>query len=106
MHELSSETTPSPPRRPSRAALWFGVVGTAWVALHATGALGPRAGITFVLLGAAAAVAFFVGIRRNKPALRWPWVLILSTMLVFLAGGALRQAMGTLGDLSHDRSLL
>jgi diguanylate cyclase len=81
-------------------------VGVACVVALATGLLGPVTDATFLILGAGALVATVVGIRRNRPAVRWPWMVIASALVVFLVGGGIREAFGTLGDLSADRSPL
>jgi len=81
-------------------------VGAACVAALALGLLGPLADAAFLILGAGAVVATVVGLRRNRPAARWPWMIIAFALVVFLVGGGVRQAFGTLGDLSSDRSLV
>src|SRR4051794_13249810 len=83
------------------AALGIGMV---WVGVHASGALGDLAGLTFLLLALAAIVATVVGILRWRPTPAWPWLLTLGAFVLFLVGGAARQALGTLGDLSTARS--
>ncbi len=82
------------------------VAASGWLVAHAAGLLGPLADATFVFLGVAALVAGVVGVRRHRPALRWPWLVISAALLLFLVGGATRVALGTLGDLSSDRALL
>jgi diguanylate cyclase (GGDEF)-like protein len=81
-------------------------VGAACVAALALGLLGPLADTTFLILGAGAVAATLVGLRRNRPAARWPWMIIALALVVFLVGGGVREAFGTLGDLSSDRSLV
>ena len=79
-------------------------VGMVWVGIHASGALGDYAGLTFALLAMASIVATVVGILRWRPEPAWPWMLTLGAFVLFLVGGAARQALGTLGDLSSTRS--
>jgi len=83
-----------------------GVVGLCWTILHVSGALGAWGESTFVVLGLTAVVASIVGIRRWRPRPRWPWVMILAGLVLFLVGGFARVSFETLGDLSTDRSLL
>jgi diguanylate cyclase len=92
--------------RPATAARWFALTGGAWTLAHVTGLLGPLMPATFLLLMAAAAAANVVGVRRNRPTQRWPWRYNLIAFVLFFLGGGLRQALGTLGDLSVHRSLL
>ena len=78
--------------------------GALCVLLLGLGILGPISDDAFLILGAGALVATIVGLRRNRPAARWPWIIIAAALVVFLIGGGVREAFGTLGDLSGDRS--
>jgi diguanylate cyclase (GGDEF)-like protein len=91
---------------PSSASAWILVVGTTWVVASAAGLLGPVETSTFVVLSAVAILSTVIGLRSYKPALRWPWVCILCALLLFLIGGAARQHLQDLGDLSKHRSLI
>ena len=88
----------------ARAAYVAMGAGAMCVLLLALGVLGPLSDDAFLILGAGAVVATIVGSRRNRPAARWPWVIIAVALVVFLVGGGVREAFGTLGDLSGDRS--
>lgn len=79
-------------------------VGALCVLVLALGVLGPIAEDAFLILGVGAVVATVVGLRRNRPAARWPWTIMLVALVVFLIGGGVREAFGTLGDLSGNRS--
>ena len=57
-----------------------------------------------MLLAAASIVATLAGIYRWRPTPSWPWLLTLGAFVLFLVGGAARQLLGTLGDLSSTRS--
>jgi diguanylate cyclase len=91
----------------SRARVAYAVMGAGAICVLALalGLLGPLADAAFLILGAGAVVAMIVGLRRNRPAARWPWMIIAVALVVFLVGGGVREALGTLGDLSDDRSL-
>jgi len=91
------------PRTPSAVVL---MLGSLWVLAHATGVLGAFAELTFVELCAGAAIATVIGLRWYRPKVRWPWWAIIAALTLFLIGGAARQEMHTLGDLSADRSVL
>lgn len=78
--------------------------GALCVLLLALGVLGPLTDDAFLILGAGAVAATVVGLRRNRPAARWPWVIFAAALVVFLIGGGVREAFGTLGDLSGGRS--
>jgi diguanylate cyclase (GGDEF)-like protein len=80
--------------------------GALCVLLLALGVLGPLTNDAFLILGVAAVFATVVGLRRNRPAARWPWVIIAAALVVFLIGGGVRDAFGTLGDLSGQRPLV
>ncbi len=79
-------------------------VGAVCVLALALGLLGPITDEAFLILGAGAVAATVVGLRRNRPAARWPWMVIAAALIVFLVGGGVREAFGSLGDLSGDRS--
>ena len=78
--------------------------GTIWVALLAADLLGSVGDLTFAILGLGAVIAAFVGIRKNEPTVKWPWIFIGAALAVFVVGGAVREAMGTLGNLTATRS--
>jgi diguanylate cyclase (GGDEF)-like protein len=96
------------PARPfsARVAYIVAGIGVVWTLLLALDLLGPLTEATFVFLGLSAAVATVLGIWRNRPAVRWPWILIATAVIVFLIGGAAREVLGTLGVLSNKRSLV
>ena len=98
--------TASDQRRTARATYLVGGVGAAWIAAHALGVLGPLAAGTYPLLAATALTCLIVGIRRNAPSVRWPWIWFTSGLALFLVGGIAREGLHTLGDLSSSRSLL
>src|SRR2546421_5327157 len=87
-----------------RAAYVVMVAGAMWVLALALGLLGPLTDDAFLILGAGAVAAAVVGLLRHRPAVHWPWVVIAAALVVFLVGGGVRQAVGSLGDLSSDRS--
>jgi diguanylate cyclase (GGDEF)-like protein len=91
------------PRSPSALVLALGVV---WVVLLGTGVLGSAEASTFAALGAVAVITTITGLRWYRPALRWPWWCICAALVLFLVGGAAREQLGTLGDLSTHRSLI
>ena len=91
------------PRTPSAVVLTCGI---AWVVLLSTGALGAVEAATFAALGAVAVITTITGLRWYRPALRWPWWCICAALVLFLIGGAAREELGTLGDLSSHRSLV
>src|SRR6476620_4037638 len=81
-------------------------LGVVWVILLGTGVLGSAEGSTFAALGAVAVITTITGLRWYRPALRWPWWCICAALVLFLIGGAAREELGTLGDLSSHRSLV
>jgi diguanylate cyclase len=103
MEPTEGVTTTAPSARLSAIVL---LVGTPWVVLHAVGWLDPEGEITFGLLGLTAAVATAIGVYRWKPEPRWPWLTLLAAQIIALVGGGLRTVLGTLGDLTTERSLV
>jgi diguanylate cyclase len=84
----------------------YAIVGGAWIAAHVTGLLGGFAQYTFVLLTLSSMVATVVGVRMFRPSHRWPFVAILGGFFLFVAGGAAREAMNTIGNLTASRSIV
>jgi diguanylate cyclase len=80
--------------------------GVALVLALAVGLLEPIADAAFLILGSGAVVATAVGLRRHRPDVRWPWMIIAAALVVFLVGGGVREAFGSLGDLSANRSVV
>jgi hypothetical protein len=78
--------------------------GAVCVLALALGLLGPVTEDAFLILGGGAVAATVVGLRRNRPVARWPWMIIAAALVVFLIGGGVREAFGSLGDLSSHRS--
>ncbi len=97
-----------PARRPARMRLYpwlYASIGGAWMFSHATGLLGGAAQYTFVLLTVSAIAATVAGARAFQPSHRWPFVVIMFGFVLFVAGGAARESLHTLGNLSASRSI-
>ena len=92
--------------RAHRFAWAYAVAAGTWTVAHVLGLLGGLSQYTFVLLTIAAMVATVVGVRKFRPVLRWPFVAVIVGLLLFVAGGAARQSMETLGNLTASRSIL
>ncbi len=95
--------------RRSRSQAWawgYAAVGGAWTLAHAAGLLGPLALYTFVLLTISAMGATVLGMRWFRPTNAWTFVVITFGFVLFVAGGAARQSLQTLGDLSASRSVI
>jgi diguanylate cyclase (GGDEF)-like protein len=103
MTNLAVEATAGD-RRMARAAHIVCVVGLVWVALLTAGALGPYSDITYPILGTGAIVCAVVGVRRNRPALSWPWWVIGASLALLVVGGSVRESMGVVGNLTSSRS--
>ena len=84
----------------------FAGLGGAWIAAHVTGLLGSLSQYTFVLLVLASMVATVIGARAFRPSHRWPFVVIMLGFVLFVAGGAARESMHTLGNLTASRSIV
>jgi diguanylate cyclase (GGDEF)-like protein len=102
--DATEEVSPKP--YSARLSIGVAAFGITWVALHAAGWLDPEANVTFAVFAVLSVVGTVVGIRRYDPQPRWPWLAFLAAFALFLVGGVIRIALGTLGDLSADRSLV
>ncbi len=97
---------PDPGPGAARWALGAAGLGGAFLLCDALGLLGSYSDLVLVVLGGAGLVAAGVGIWRWRPEPRWPWILQILALVLFLAGGAARVALGTLGNLTPSRSLV
>ncbi len=61
---MSEEVQAEPTGPSARPATVVGVLGGAWLLLHAFGLLGSASSLTFVLLGAGSVAATIYGTRR------------------------------------------
>src|ERR1700712_5151274 len=102
---MPNEAGPRYGRGPTSAWV-FAAVGGGWIAAHALGLLGSLSQYTFVLLIIASMVATVIGARAFRPSHRWPFVVILVGFFMFVLGGAARESLGTLGDLTAGRSIV
>ena len=96
----------NPTALPSRVSLLFCVLGGIWVVAGCSGALGPLSTSTFSIVGTATIAAFALGIRRNRPMVRWGWMVTCAALVLFVGGGAAREWLHTLGNLASSRSLV
>src|SRR4051812_22339864 len=80
--------------------------GATVLVLHAFGVFGRYADVTLMVLSCTAVVAAVWGVRRWRPDPLRPWVLLILSLLMFLAGGTARVVLGTFGDLTASRSLV
>ena len=85
---------------------WIFLGATGWLLLQAFGLLGPLSILTFPLLGVGAVVAIVVGVRRYRPAVRWPFNALAVGFFLFLVGGIARESFGTLGVVTSARSII
>jgi diguanylate cyclase len=82
------------------------IAGTTLAVINSLGWLGSFSADAFLVLCGGAFFATLIGLRRNRPSVRWPWMLIAVGILMFLVGGEARLLLHTLGDLSPHRSLV
>ena len=84
--------------------LWVSTVAFSTViAAHVTGVLG---GFTYPLVIVGAMLCAFIGLRRHRPRVRWPWWALVLTALLWAVAGVAREVTGATGDLTSKRSLL
>ena len=76
------------------------------VAVVVLDALGLFNGPGAVIAGLFALVATVAGVRMHRPSCSWPWWMIAGALSLFITGAIARNAMHTLGNLGHTRSLV
>ncbi|NND74215.1 MAG: EAL domain-containing protein [Ilumatobacter sp.] len=72
-------------------------------AVHATGIASD---LTYPLITSGAVVLTFLGLRRHRPAVMWPWISLLVVGALWTIAGVLRDWTEATGDLSGSRSFL
>jgi diguanylate cyclase (GGDEF)-like protein len=105
-NDVAAATPDADPVRGPRASLGFAVVGVVWSIGHGLNLLGPLESSTFVVFGVAALLATVLGLRWGHPPIRWPWWLICAALLLFVVGGAVRQEVQQVGNLTASRPIL
>ncbi len=73
------------------------------IAAHALGVLGV---VTYPLVIVGGIVCACVGVRRHRPSVRWPWLAMVVSGLLWAVAGVAREATQATGDLTVNRSLL
>ncbi|TVR27922.1 MAG: EAL domain-containing protein [Ilumatobacter sp.] len=73
------------------------------IGFHAARVVGD---LTYVAVLAAGLACGVVGLRRHRPTVMLPWIMMMSTAVLFAIAGVIRQATEATGDLSNERSLL
>jgi len=85
---------------------WFLVGALTLIGAATSGLLGSFESTAVFVIGIATLVALVVSVRLHRPAVTWPWWAIAAAMAFFLAGGALRVDLHTLGNITPSRSLV
>jgi diguanylate cyclase (GGDEF)-like protein len=71
--------------------------------VYAAGVLGEA---VYPLMLGGSCVAVLVGVRRNRPAVRWYWWAFISSLLLWTTAGAVREQVDATGVLDSSRSFL
>ena len=83
----------------------FLLVGGSLTVAAALGLFGVWEPPIFLALGMATAFAMIAAVRIHRPSHVWPWLGLAVAIVFFLAGGGARGNLGTMGDLTAERSL-
>jgi diguanylate cyclase len=73
------------------------------IAAHTLDVLGL---VTYPLVIGGGIVCAFVGLRRHRPNVRWPWWAMVASGVLWAVAGVAREATAATGDLTADRSLV
>jgi diguanylate cyclase (GGDEF)-like protein len=84
----------------------FLTAGVAITLAAAAGAFGSAEPFVLFGVGLATLLALAGSVWYRRPSKLWPWAAIAAALLLFLAGGATRVEMQSMGDLSASRSLV
>lgn len=87
--------------RAARVYLLLGVVGLIFGAT----VLGSEA-VMLGIIGVATTVGLIVSMWRLRPAIKWPWICMALSFVLFIVDGAARVSYGTVGDVTATRSLI
>jgi diguanylate cyclase (GGDEF)-like protein len=82
------------------------VVAVVWAALVGLELYGPTGEIAFVLVAIGAIAAIVYGVRRYHPTHPVSWWMAFVAFSLFVIGGAARDDLHTLGNLTVHRSLI
>ncbi len=84
----------------------FLVTGGALAFAAAAGAFGALEPAALTLIAVATLTALVASVWVRRPSRIWPWAAIALALALFMAAGAMRSMLGTLGDLTETRSLV
>lgn len=94
--------TPAP-----EAPSWLFRIGSttllALIGVHLSGVIGSA---SYGLTLACTAGLGLIGILTHRPKVRWPWILFVTSAVLWIGSAALSNGSETAGDLSKARSLL
>ncbi|HET6495218.1 MAG TPA: bifunctional diguanylate cyclase/phosphodiesterase, partial [Thermoleophilia bacterium] len=92
--------------RPPLAMTAYLVVGGAVAVAAAAGLLGRLEPLALGCIGLATLAALAISVRVRRPSSTWPWAAVAIALGLFLIGGAARDQLQTLGNVTASRSLL
>ena len=72
------------------------------ICVHASGVVGWA----YYVVIAGGCACSIVGLIQNRPPLRWPWVAFIGAGVLWAIAGSVTDLSGSVGDFSHDRSLV
>jgi diguanylate cyclase (GGDEF)-like protein len=71
--------------------------------VYAAGVLGEA---VYPLMLGGSCIAVLVGVRRNRPVVRWYWWAFISSLVLWTAAGGVRESVQATGVLDSSRSFL
>ena len=101
----SSTSHPRTLRRHLNCASVFIAAGGATAVAACLGLFGGAEPAAFFFVGLATVAALVGSVWVRRPARTWPWAAIALSFVLFLVAGVLRADLGSMGDLSADRSI-
>ncbi|MGB3735869.1 MAG: bifunctional diguanylate cyclase/phosphodiesterase [Ilumatobacter sp.] len=101
IHDVRADEARAQPQRSAVPATVAAVLFAVLIGIHATGRFGDT---TYTLGIVSALVVGLVGLYRNRPALLWPWLLVVVTALLWGTASSL-SSYDDFTNLSRTRDL-
>ncbi len=101
--QLLTNAAPRPAVQTARATWTALTLFSLVIVARAVGIVGSA---VFPVITMGGVLCAFVGLRRHRPSLRWPWWAMIATGILWTIAGVARELTQATGDFTTDRSLI